>query len=814
MPDQYDIDAVLDRQMQVESGGMASAVGKAGEIGLGQIKPDIARKYGIDPKLLYNPVVNRYVQKRYLKELLSDYHGDMHKALAAYNAGPGRIRSGYIPASTKRYVNEILGGLPTPTLRPFGATATEGRVVPTLRSFPSTPGQVIPTLRNFSAPPDHTVPTLRTGGSPLDHTIPTLRTEILPEALNLSPPHNVLEIPSRFGVSDSSRSTLEIPSRLGSDSSRSTLEIPSRFQRPLPFQPNIAQPAPNDLGQRLLGALGPASAYAEDVPPASMIPEGKYQDFSNGKTYTNKGGKVIEVPKPPPPGQPLAVRAAGWLPTAGQFIGEPLGAMAGAAIPGAGETGIPEYTGAVAGGAAGSAVGAEAENAIRKRYGLPPVSVGSETAWGAAGSAVGGALPFVGRFRKAARIAQETGKGYGEALTEEMRQEAELARKFGIGERVAQALKTAPAGQARAAYEATRAAGMRELGDQYDKILRQFYFKPLKTDFGAQALAGAPGRNLELVGKPFRQLVEEEFAKTPKTVRGAQRLLMLVRQHMRQLNPDKDGVALTALSDIQKALEQDRNEVIGPQVAAAVKNIDYYYAKQIQRFPLSRVRKAAEFPQVAEEILAHKAGDEGRILEVLDDMRKTGNIAPLQKATAARIFQKANLAQAMSPGDRLERITKAVSSIKPDIFDSLYGKGAQKTWLATAKELSERQAYLLKHPSEAAAIAAALKTYLDKPTVLAGLMGHYAQHRAVWEALGVLGGYESGHVVGAVAAVASLETYEAVAHSKWAMQALRLAATQKTPQAAARLIIAALGAGMRTASEGALGDSNAADTTR
>ena len=120
----------------------------------------------------------------------------------------------------------------------------------------------------------------------------------------------------------------------------------------------------------------------------------------------------------------------------GQFGGETLGAMGGAAVPGGGETGLTEYGGAVAGGALGSGAGAAGENAIRKLYGLPPVSVGSEAAWGGAGSAAGGLIPLVPRFRKAAKLAQETGISFSEALQKIQTIEAGLAA-LDVADRVA-----------------------------------------------------------------------------------------------------------------------------------------------------------------------------------------------------------------------------------------------------------------------------------------------------------------------------------------------------------------------------------------
>ena len=44
----------------------------------------------------------------YLGALLSWYGGDVRKALAAYNTGPGRVDAGRIPSATDAYVDDIL----------------------------------------------------------------------------------------------------------------------------------------------------------------------------------------------------------------------------------------------------------------------------------------------------------------------------------------------------------------------------------------------------------------------------------------------------------------------------------------------------------------------------------------------------------------------------------------------------------------------------------------------------------------------------------------------------------------------------------
>ena len=88
----------------VESRYCPQAVGKAGEIGLGQVLPSTAKSMGINPAYLYDPDWNLYASMRYLRGLYDRYR-DWNLALAAYNAGPGRAHNP--PPSTQVYVYRV-----------------------------------------------------------------------------------------------------------------------------------------------------------------------------------------------------------------------------------------------------------------------------------------------------------------------------------------------------------------------------------------------------------------------------------------------------------------------------------------------------------------------------------------------------------------------------------------------------------------------------------------------------------------------------------------------------------------------------------
>jgi len=91
-----------------ESRWNPQALSPKGAIGLAQLMPGTARDLGVDPT---NPASNLVGGARYLRQLLDQFDGNVEKALAAYNAGPGRVRSaGGVPAiaETQNYVTSIV----------------------------------------------------------------------------------------------------------------------------------------------------------------------------------------------------------------------------------------------------------------------------------------------------------------------------------------------------------------------------------------------------------------------------------------------------------------------------------------------------------------------------------------------------------------------------------------------------------------------------------------------------------------------------------------------------------------------------------
>jgi len=103
--------SLLEAVVWQESRWNENAVSPVGAQGLAQLMPGTARYLGVDSR---DPFQNLEGGARYLREQLDRFDGDLEKALAAYNAGPGRVeRAGGIPniRETKQYVAAIMGRL-------------------------------------------------------------------------------------------------------------------------------------------------------------------------------------------------------------------------------------------------------------------------------------------------------------------------------------------------------------------------------------------------------------------------------------------------------------------------------------------------------------------------------------------------------------------------------------------------------------------------------------------------------------------------------------------------------------------------------
>lgn len=107
----YRIDAaLLHAIVEVESGYNVKAVSPKGALGLMQLMPATARRYGVADPL--DAAQNLRGGARHLRSLLDFFSGNNELALAAYNAGIGAVlaHGRRIPpfAETRRYVPAVL----------------------------------------------------------------------------------------------------------------------------------------------------------------------------------------------------------------------------------------------------------------------------------------------------------------------------------------------------------------------------------------------------------------------------------------------------------------------------------------------------------------------------------------------------------------------------------------------------------------------------------------------------------------------------------------------------------------------------------
>jgi soluble lytic murein transglycosylase-like protein len=119
----FDIDpGLVDAVVRVESGYRTRALSSKGAMGLMQLIPAMAARFGVqDP---FDPAENVRGGVTYLSQLLKQFNGDLPLTLAAYNAGEGAVQryAGIPPyAETKDYVRKVTA------LYPTGGIATPGK---------------------------------------------------------------------------------------------------------------------------------------------------------------------------------------------------------------------------------------------------------------------------------------------------------------------------------------------------------------------------------------------------------------------------------------------------------------------------------------------------------------------------------------------------------------------------------------------------------------------------------------------------------------------------------------------------------------
>lgn len=95
--------------IRAESNFQVDAVSRAGARGLMQLMPATARELGVTDSFDINQNIDGGA--KYLRRMLDQFGGNVRKALAAYNAGPGTVMkyNGRVPyPETRQYVKRVL----------------------------------------------------------------------------------------------------------------------------------------------------------------------------------------------------------------------------------------------------------------------------------------------------------------------------------------------------------------------------------------------------------------------------------------------------------------------------------------------------------------------------------------------------------------------------------------------------------------------------------------------------------------------------------------------------------------------------------
>ena len=148
----------------VESGFSKSAYSRAKATGPWQFMPGTAKLYGLEMNMWIDerrdPAKSTMAAAKHLSDLYSEF-GDWYLAMAAYKAGPGRVRSAirqaktndfwkladspYLPVETKNYVPKVLAALTlasNPTGHGFEVVADPADLLPTTQVSITQPASI------------------------------------------------------------------------------------------------------------------------------------------------------------------------------------------------------------------------------------------------------------------------------------------------------------------------------------------------------------------------------------------------------------------------------------------------------------------------------------------------------------------------------------------------------------------------------------------------------------------------------------------------------------------------------------------------
>lgn len=133
--EEYGLEASLIHSIiRTESNYDPNAVSSKGAVGLMQLMPETAKRYGV--RNLYDPRQNIEGGVKYLKDLMNLFEGKTDHVLAAYNAGHNAIKKyGGVPPfpETRRFIEKVKSTYPNSTIRNrkkiYKYYDDEGRVV-------------------------------------------------------------------------------------------------------------------------------------------------------------------------------------------------------------------------------------------------------------------------------------------------------------------------------------------------------------------------------------------------------------------------------------------------------------------------------------------------------------------------------------------------------------------------------------------------------------------------------------------------------------------------------------------------------------
>ena len=119
---------LVDAVVRVESGYDMRARSAKGALGLMQLVPATAARFGVQNP--FDPAENIRGGVSYLGQLLKLFNGDVPLTLAAYNAGEGAVlrRQGIPPfEETQNYVRKVTAAYPAPVSKPKSDATTHNQ---------------------------------------------------------------------------------------------------------------------------------------------------------------------------------------------------------------------------------------------------------------------------------------------------------------------------------------------------------------------------------------------------------------------------------------------------------------------------------------------------------------------------------------------------------------------------------------------------------------------------------------------------------------------------------------------------------------